>query len=100
MKIFGRAIVVDLSKEQEYLGAVGCEIDQPHVTVLFRHWPRFTEEELQQVETFKRLWLMKRGNAHCYFVGNRPWTVYTNFIDGDLNDFVLDAREALAILLR
>ena len=99
LKIFGRAIGVDLSSETDFLASVECEKDDPHVTVLFRRKPKFTMEDVRQLVAFRAAWLEDRGQpakgGRCSFVANREWGKRSNLIDGDLCEFVLAAREAL-----
>mmetsp|Transcript_5303 Transcript_5303/g.5536 ORF Transcript_5303/g.5536 Transcript_5303/m.5536 type:complete len:127 (-) Transcript_5303:64-444(-) len=98
LKIIGRAVCIDLSEESDFLESV-CSIQDPHVTVLFRKRGQWLEEELQQFVEFRDQWLQRKGQpvegGRCEFVGNRKWGKSSNHIDGELCQFVTDAREAL-----
>ena len=37
LSISGRAIAANLKHEEHFLKAAGCEVENPHVTVLFRY---------------------------------------------------------------
>ena len=107
------AIIVTLKKKDCDLkknnNAVGLEVADPHVTVLYRK-EEFSQAELQEVIDFRdKTWMkkLKRCGKHgtrCKFTCRDHWLTNgvgrSNLIKGELYTFVKDARAELKSKLK
>jgi hypothetical protein len=104
LKLIGNSISVDLTGSIPAITASGitCDHSSIHASILWRGGG-FSDYELKAAVAFRKQWLLSRGReaasergGSCTFDVSKPWGRGSNFIRGELLEFISEARAALA----
>jgi len=100
----GRSLCVDLTGSIAALhdSGITCDHSTIHATVLWRDRV-FSNAELRALVRFRKCWLQARGRpvrasdgGQCTFDASQRWGRGSNYIRGELEEFILEARASLA----
>jgi hypothetical protein len=85
----GRSISLDLSSTN----IIGCEVNDPHITVFFRKSPPWSEEELDAVQK-KRDHFFKTRNISVLHFTLSDWGPNSKLVEGsEMNELIADLRQ-------
>ena len=98
------SLSVDLTQCIDGMRARGipCDHSTIHSTVLWRKRP-FRDADIKLLLRFRKKWLGEKGRpvrfvdgGYCTFDASQRWGPGSNYIHGELEDFILEARRWLA----
>jgi hypothetical protein len=102
--LLGGSISVDLTSSIHAIQEMGIQVDHQsiHSTLLWRRGG-FSSRDLASCVAFRKKWLSERGRpprtAHggsCTFDISQQWGKGSNYIHGELLEFIEEARAVLA----
>ena len=100
----GKSLCVDLTRciADLHDSGIPCDHSTIHATVLWRNRV-FSKTEMKTLVAFRKRWLRARGRpvkasdgGQCTFDVSQRWGAGSSYVRGELEEFILEARECLA----